>query len=243
MINFTSLLTTIKSASLAAKIGFGVSVITVIAGGTAGTIAIINASQPQKEPETVASSSSTDNSLSNREDAKTEDPTTNDQKTEQTDNEQKPTTNNSQTTTPKPNNSTSSKQSNDNSSIPKPNTSVTQPNQPSQPAQPTKKPDYNLNDKYVASYVTLAFSKQDENGEWYVAEEKRFFGVTKFTGSTADLYIAVMPQYIEYAKAHGYPTDGGGMGAIGLTWDDAVRDGIALDEAKCAQYRLSCGRW
>lgn len=70
MINFTSILTTIKSASLAAKIGFSVSVIAVIAGGTAGTIAIINANQPQKEPETAASSSSTNNSLSNREDAK-----------------------------------------------------------------------------------------------------------------------------------------------------------------------------
>lgn len=75
-----------------------------------------------------------------------------------------------------------------------------------------------------------------------MAEQKQFFGVAKFTGSTADLDLAVMPQYIAYAEAHGYPY-GGGMDAMGLTWEDAVRNGTALDEAKCAQYGLSCGRW
>lgn len=110
------------------------------------------------------------------------------------------------------------------------------------PKLKTKKPDYNLNDRYVAGYITLAFSKQDETGEWYVAEEKQFFGITKFTGSSADLITAVMPQYIAYAKARGYPY-GGGMGAISITWEDAIQNGTALDEAKCTQYGLSCGRW
>lgn len=40
---------------------------------------------------------------------------------------------------------------------------------------PPKNPDNNLNDRYVAGYATLAFSKQDETGEWYVAEKTIFW--------------------------------------------------------------------
>ncbi len=236
MINFTSILTTIKGMNLAVKIGIGASAVAVVAGGTAGTVTIINANQP-KESGIVASNSNTDNSPSTQEDTKPEETKTEDQKAEQTDNEQKPTASNSQATTEKPNSnsSSSSNQSNNNSSTSKPNTSTSQP---SQPSQPTQKPDYNLNDRYVAGYATLAFSKQDETGEWYVAEEKQFFGITKFTGSSADLITAVMPQYISYAKAHDYPY-GGGMGAISITWEDAIQNGTALNEAKCTQYGLS----
>ena len=42
MINFTSILTTIKGMNLAVKIGIGASAVAVVAGGTAGTVTIIN---------------------------------------------------------------------------------------------------------------------------------------------------------------------------------------------------------
>ena len=47
MISFTSIITTIKGLSLATKVGLGVGAVAVVAGGTAGTVAIINANKPQ----------------------------------------------------------------------------------------------------------------------------------------------------------------------------------------------------
>ena len=49
MISFTSILTTIKGLSLATKVGLGVGAVAVVAGGAAGTVAIINANKPHEE--------------------------------------------------------------------------------------------------------------------------------------------------------------------------------------------------
>lgn len=242
MISLTSVLTAIKGTSLATKISLGLSATVIVTGGITGTVIIINVSHSQNATTETANdvpSPKQDNEQTTGIQEPAENKTESNQSI--TNHETASSSNNSQTTTPKPSNSSASNnsQTSSNPSTSKPTPSTTQP---SQPSQPTKKPDYNLNDRYVAGHVKMAFSKQDEAGEWYIAEEKQFFGVTKFTGPSADLYTAVMPQYIAYAEAHSYPHDGG-MGAMGLTWEDAIRDGTALDETKCAQYELSCGRW
>lgn len=102
--------------------------------------------------------------------------------------------------------------------------------------------DYNLNDQFVAGYVELALNTLDEAGECVASGTKSFFGVTKFTGSTDDLRLAVWSQYVTYVETNGYTLDCGGLGASQMTWDEAVAQGIALDEAKCAEYGLSCDR-
>ncbi len=174
MINFTSILTTIKGASLATKISLGVGAVAIVVSGTAVIVTLINANQP-KEPEIVADNSNTDNSLPEQEDAEAEETKTEDQKTEPTGNNQKPATNNSQATAKPSNNSpTSSNQSSSTSFSSKPSTSTTQPSQPSQPTQPTKKPDYNLNDRYVAGSSTYAFYTYDGGaGQCSLAEKNR----------------------------------------------------------------------
>lgn len=258
MISFTSILTTIKGASLAAKIGLGVGAVAVVAGGTAGTVAIINANKPHEETQIVASNPNDDNSPSEQKDTQigeTGEAEDDNNKTEQTANDNKPTTNNSQTTTQKPNNSSTSNNQSNNSSSSKPSAPTTQPSQPSQPSapsqpsqptQPDKKPDYNLNDKYVVGSRTYAFNTYDQNtGECKLAEEKSFFGVAKFQGQYSDLWTGShYGQYVAYAKSKGYDLDHcGGMGSALMSWQDAISQGVALDEAKCAQYGLSCGRW
>lgn len=258
MISFTSIITAIKGASLAAKVGLGVGAVVVVAGGTAGTVAIINANQPHEETQIVANNPDDDNSPSERKDTQigeTGEAEDDNNKTEQTPNDDKPTTNNSQTTTQKPNNSSASNNQSSNASSSKSSTPTTQPSQPSQPStpsqpsqptQPTKKPDYNLNDKYVAGSRTYAFNTYDQNtGECKLAEEKSFFGVAKFQGTITDLWAAHYPQYMAYAKSKGYDAMEHcfGMGSAPMSWQDAISQGIALDEAKCAQYGLSCGRW
>lgn len=114
-----------------------------------------------------------------------------------------------------------------------------------QPTQPAKKPDYNLNDRYVVDNRSYQFWTLDGNGQCVVAEEKSFFGVAKFTGQGDDLWTATMgKQYMNYANSKGYNTmDCLGMGSAPTTWEAVVNAGLALDEAKCAQYGLSCGRW
>ena len=244
--------------SLATKVGLGVGVVAVVAGGTAGTVAIINANKPHEETQIVAGNSNDDNSLSEQKDTQigeTGEVEDDNNKTEQTAEGNKPTTNNSQTTTQKPNNSSTSNNQSNNSSSSKPSTPTTQPSQPSQPsaptqpsqpAQPTKKPDYNLNDRYVVGSSTYAFYTYDDaTSQCSLAEEKSFFGIAKFAGTSNDLWSGSHnSQYAAYAKSKGYDTAHcGGMGAAIMSWQDAISQGIALDEAKCAQYGLSCGRW
>ncbi len=122
-----------------------------------------------------------------------------------------------------------------------------QPNptpQPSKPAEPSRRPDYNLNDKYVVGnygYVFYIFNASTQ--QCSVAEEKSFFAVVKFSGGN-ELFSATYPQYRAYAESKGYDLDHcGGMGSAPVTWEAVVEAGLALDEAKCAQYGLSCGRW
>ncbi len=256
MISFTSIITAIKGASLAAKVGLGVGAVAVVAGGTAGTVVIINANRPHEETQIVANNSNDDNSPSEQKDTQigeTGEAEDDNNESEQTD-DNKSTTNGSQITTQKPNSSSVSNNQSNNSSSSKLSTPTTQPSQPSQPSapsqpsqptQPTKKPDYNLNDKYMAGTKSYLFWILDENGQCAVAEEKSFFGVAKFTGQGDDLWNATMGrQYMNYASSKGYNTmDCLGMGSAPITWEAVVSAGLALDEAKCAQYSLSCGRW
>jgi len=260
MISFTSILTAIKGASLASKVGLGIGVVAVVAGGTAGTVAIINTNKPHEETPIVADSQNDDNSPSEQDDTQigeAGEPEDDNNKSEQVADDKKPTANNSQTATQKPANSASSSdgQSTNSSSAHKPSTPTAQPSQPSQPSapsqpsqptQPAKKPDYNLNDKYVAGSTTYAFYTYDSGaGQCSLAEEKSFFGVAKFTGTSNDLWAGSHgDQYVAYANSKGYDTAHcGGMGAAAMSWQDAISRGIALDEAKCTQYGLSCGRW
>lgn len=258
MISFTSIITAIKGASLVAKVGLGVGAVAVVAGGTAGTVAIINANQPHEETQTITNNSNDDNSPSDQKDTQigeageSED---DNNKTEQTADDNKSTANNPQATTQKPNNNAASNNQSNNSSPSKPSAPTTQPSQPSQPSapsqpsqptQPTKKPDYNLNDRYVVGSSTYAFYTYDDTtSQCSLAEEKSFFGIAKFAGTSNDLWSGSHSgQYAAYAKSKGYDTAHcGGMGAAMMSWEEAVSQGIALDEAKCSQYGLSCGRW
>ncbi len=258
MISFTSVITAIKGAGLATKVGLSIGAVAVIAGGAVGTVAIINANQPHEEAQTITNNSNDDNSPSDQKDTQigeageSED---DNNKTEQTADDNKSTANNPQATTQKPNNNAASNNQSNNSSPSKPSAPTTQPSQPSQPSapsqpsqptQPIKKPDYNLNDKYVVGSSTYAFNIYDQNtGECKLAEEKSFFGVAKFQGTITDLWAAHYPQYMAYAKSKGYDAMEHcfGMGSAPITWEAVVSAGLALDEAKCAQYGLSCGRW
>ena len=258
MINFTSILTTIKSLSLATKVGICVGAVAVVAGGTAGTVAIINANRTHEETQIVANNPDDDNSPSEQEDTQigeAGEPEDDNNEGEQVADDKKPTTNNTQVTTQKPSNSSASNnQSSSTSSASKPSAPAARPSQPSQPSapsqpsqptQPAKKPDYNLNDKYVAGTRSYPFWILDENGQCSVAEERSFFGIAKFTGQGDDLWSATLgQQYMNYANSKGYNTmDCLGMGSAPTTWEAVINAGLALDEAKCAQYGLSCGRW
>ncbi len=259
MISLTSILAAVKGASLATKVGLGVGTVAVVAGGAAGTVAIINANKPHEETQIVAGNSNDDNYLSEQDNTQIGEAggsKDDNNESEQVPNDNKPTTNNSQTTPQKPNNSSASNnQSSSTSSSSKPSTPTTQPSrpsqpsaptQPSQPAQPTKKPDYNLNDRYVVGSSTYAFYTYDDTtSQCSLAEEKSFFGIAKFAGTSNDLWSGShSSQYAAYAKSKGYDTAHcGGMGAAIMSWQDAISQGLALDEAKCAQHSLSCGRW
>lgn len=241
MISFTSIITAIKGLSLAAKVGIGVGTVAVVAGGTAGTVAIINANQPHEETQIVASNPNDNNSLSEqkgtqiRETGEAED---DNNKTEQAAEGNKPTVNNSQTTTQKPNNSSASNnQPSNTSSSSKPSTSTTQPSQPSQPStpsqpsqptQPTKKPDYNLNDNYVMAFCMVAISGNTVN---FQAVGKSAEVATNACVAKA---ISNARTYSEYANM----SDSDIMSEI-------LGGGYAgqLTEVLCSQYGLSCGRW
>jgi outer membrane biosynthesis protein TonB len=258
MISFTSILTAIKSASLAAKVGLSVGAVAVVAGGAAGTVTIINANKAHEETQIVANSPNDDSSPSEQEDTQigeTGESKDGNNKSEQVPSDNKPTTNNSQTTAQEPNSGSASNSQSNNSPSSKPSTPTTQPSQssqpsapsqPSQPTQPAKKPDYNLNDRYVVGSSAYAFYTYDDTtSQCSLAEEKSFFGIAKFAGTSNDLWSGSHSgQYAAYAKSKGYDTAHcGGMGAAIMSWQDAISQGLALDEAKCAQYSLSCGRW
>ena len=261
MISFTSIITTIKGLSLATKVGLGIGAVAVVAGGTAGTVAIINANKAREETQIVAGNSNDDNYLSEQDNTQigeTGEPGDDNNEGEQAVDNKKPaiTNNKPQATTQKPSNgSASNNQSSNTSSTSKPSTPTTQPSQPSQPAtpsqpsqpaQPIKKPDYNLNDRYVVGSSTYAFYAYDDTtSQCSLVEEKSFFGIAKFADTSNDLWSGSHSgQYAAYAKTKGYDTAHcGGMGAAMMSWEEAISRGIALDEAKCAQYGLSCGRW
>lgn len=265
MISLSSILTAIKGATLATKIGLCVAATAVVVGGTAGTVAIINyaSNRTTEEQQVVSNNPNDDNSPIDEkktEAGETGEAEDDDEKTEQVADDKQANSNISSGSqnTQKPSNNTSSKPSNNTSSS-KPATqpskpsqpaSPSQPSQPTQPSKPTepvKRPDYNLNDKYVAGYETYPFyiydaSKPDFQ-QCVLVEEKSYFAVTKFTGSTGALMGATMPKALEYARSKGYATECWGAGAGQMSWQDAISQGIALDEVKCAQYGLSCGRW
>lgn len=262
MISLTSILAAVKGASLATKVGLSVGVVAIVAGGTAGTVAIINANKAYEETQIVADSPNDDNSPSEQKDTQIgetgESKDGNNEGEQVVDNKKPAATNNKpQATTQKPANSASSNNSQptNGSSASKPSIPAAQPSQPiqpstpsqpSQPTQPTRKPDYNLNDRYVVGSSTYAFYTYDDTtSQCSLAEEKSFFGIAKFAGTSNDLWSGShSSQYAAYAKSKGYDTAHcGGMGAAMMSWEEAISRGIALDEAKCAQYGLSCGRW
>lgn len=264
MISFTSIITAIKGASIATKIGLGIGATAIVAGGAVGAVMIINnASHRTAEEQQIVSEKQDEGKLSSdqndtqnegtgasKDDTKSDDQATNDKRSDNANGNsqsasQKPTANSS--TSSKPNNTGSSSSSKPSTPAPTQPTEPAQPNQPSQPTQPTKKPDYNLNDRYVAGYETYPFYTYDPNGpdlqQCTKVEEKSFFAVVKFSGG-GELFRATCPKYLEYAKSKGYNTyECLGMGSAPTTWEAVVEAGLALDEAKCQQYGLSCGRW
>lgn len=258
MISLTSILTVIKGATLATKIGLGIAATAVVAGGTVGTVAIISHASNKTTEEQKVVSNNTHDDNSPTDEKKTEAGETgeseyDDEKTEQVAND-KQTNNNvssSSQNIQKPSNNTSSSKPTAQPTKPSQSTSPSQPSQPTQPTQPSKptepvkRPDYNLNDKYMAGSRSYPFWVLDENGQCSIAEEKSFFGIAKFTGKGDDLWNATMgQQYFNYANSKGYNVkDCLGMGSAPVTWEAVVSAGLALDEAKCAQYGLSCGRW
>lgn len=101
--------------------------------------------------------------------------------------------------------------------------------------------DYNLNDRYVID--NFGFPMYEDDGTYSnTIEVKYFIGIEKFDGSSCCGLPDAIPKAEQYAKAHGYVT-GDGVGCIPVTWGDVVSQGKALDESKCAQYGLDCGRW
>lgn len=190
MISLTSIITAIKGASIATKIGLSVGAVVVVVGGTVGTVMIINNTNKTPENQQIASEDQNDdNSPSEQNSTQNEDtgePEDDKDKTDQNNqpvDESKPNdtniNNGSQATTQKPNSNTSNQSTSNNYSASKPsNSTPAQPSQPSQPTQPAKKPDYNLNDKYVAGYYTYPIFTYDPNGpdlqKCKVVEEKAF---------------------------------------------------------------------
>lgn len=242
MISFTSILTAIKGASLAAKVGLSVGAVAVVAGGAAGTVAIINANKAHEETQIVADSPNDDNSPSKQEDTQigeTGESEDDNNESEQTSNNNKSTTNNTQVTTQKPNSNanSSNSQSTNSSSASKPSTPTTQPSQPSQPsvpsqpsqpAQPTQKPDYNLNDNYIIAFCMVAISGNTAN----------FQAVGKSSEAATNACVA---KAVSSARSHSE--------YAGMSDNDIMAEILGggysgqLTEALCSQYGLSCGRW
>lgn len=243
MISLTSILAAVKGASLTAKVGLSVGAVAVVVGGTAGTIAIINANKTHEETQIVADSPNDDNSPSEQEDTQigeTGEPEDDNNEGEQAVDNKKPaiTNNKPQATTQKPSNgSASNNQSSNTSSTSKPSTPTTQPSQPSQPAtpsqpsqptQPTQKPDYNLNDNYIIAFCVAIISGNTAN----------FQAVGKSSEAATNACVA---KAVSSARSHSE--------YAGMSDNDIMAEILGggytgqLTEALCSQYGLSCGRW
>lgn len=115
------------------------------------------------------------------------------------------------------------------------------------PEQPAQKPDYNLNDRYLASKREWIYNDCDKEG-WPEIGRHTFVTVVKYKGTILDLLNAQDVQVKAYRDKMGYPNGSemcGGIGGVETagTWEEAQANGVALDETKCKQYGLSCGRW
>ncbi len=245
----------IKGLSLPVKIAAGViSGGIVIAGATTATVVTIhnntqsnsnnNVSQSEqsattktedgqdKEPELAET---TEKDTAGEESADAADKQTSSSSSNQPESSKKidkasTTTNNSASTTNVSNSSHDTSTSTSNATN---NTSTT----------PAKKPDYNLNDRYVAGYVEYVVNSKLEGDECKAIDTVSFLGIAKYRNGYSDLWDATRAQYDQYIKTHGYNLECGGLGFANMTWEEVVARGIALDEAKCASYGLSCGRW
>ena len=242
MLNLAPLLTAIKSASLAAKIGICVGSATIVAGGATGTIMLINhTTNNVPEEQQIVSDNSDDEPRIDSETIEPEksednDDDDDDKKHEQTSDDKKDSTNTHSQDTQKSNKTDSSQSS-----------------QPSKPTEPVKKPDYNLNDKYYIHVgVNHGFYNKcwqtigdyndtwDLNGkefkEWndkvYTSECRgqnvsfEIWGIGHNSAQARDdMFNRLYKQYPHY---HFY----GGYG-----------QNQELSETNCKKYSLSCGRW
>ena len=229
-----TIITVISELSLKAKIILGVVAVALVGGGTTAAVIIANNSAQDDKAVLVVEEDV---------DKVTEEDTGNDSenKTEDKQPEKKqetPNTNNDQTSAPASTPSTSSTSST--SSSPSTSSTSSTPTVPETPqAPPTPSADYNLNDKYIYQYIAVPFYTDDTYTT--VAEEKYFFGIERFAGYTPSCGT-IYSQVLEYAQRMGY-VSGHGCGAVPLTWESAVANGTAVDEAVCARFGLSCGRW
>ena len=223
-----TIITVISELSLKAKIISGVVAVALVGGGTTAAVIITNNSTQNDKAVLVVEENVdkvTEEDMGNDSEDKTEDKQP--EKKQET-----PNTNNDQTSAPASTHSTPSAPST-------PSTPST-PAVPETPqAPPTPSADYNLNDKYIYQYIAVPFYTDDTYTT--VAEEKYFFGIERFAGYTPSCG-AISSQVSEYAQRMGY-VSGNGCGAAPLTWESAVANGTAVDEAVCARFGLSCGRW
>lgn len=256
MVNFNSILTTIKNLSLTTKVGLGVGIIAIVVGSVAGIVVVANNTSKTSEiPQNIVANSDDDNSPSEPAKAELEEngeSKDDNKKTEQEASTTKPATNTnnvSQSATQKPSSNTSTStnqsQSSNNSSAYSPSTSTTptvqptlptvrpsQPSQPStsttQPTEPEKKPDYNLNDNYAIAFCGGIISGQDVS----------FQVIDKSPDIAMNSCVAKI--YNEARKHSEYA----GMADEELS-NEVLGMGSAgpLDEDMCARNSLSCGRW
>ena len=246
----------IKSLSLPAKIIIAVTVGTVAIGGT--TVAIVAVNNSNSNQENNVESSSTvisDNSGNSNENSAENKGASSESKTdaEKTSGDETNTNNqsdhdgSSNSSQIKPTNSSGSSSANSSnvssSNANSSSSSNNSNNSTGSQSTPAAKPDYNLNDRYVAGQVEYAVNTKLENDKCVVTKEVSFFAVAKYKHGYADLWDATYPQYQKYIAENGFSQECGGLGFAYMSWEETVAQGLALDEAKCAQYGLSCGRW
>ncbi len=269
MISFTSILTTIKGASLATKVGLGVGAVAIIAGGIAETVAIINASQPHEETQIVASSPNDDNSPSKQEDTQigeTGEAEDGNNKGEQVADDKKPTTTTNskpQTTTQKPsNNSISNNQPNNASLTPKPSAPVAQPSQPTQPStrpsQPTQPSKPSTTPSQPQQPVQPVQPSEPEkkpnynlNDNYAIAlcggivngQDVSFQVIDKSPDTAMNSCVAKI--YNEARKHSEYASMSDEELSNEVLSNEVLSMGSAgpLDEDMCTRNSLSCGRW
>lgn len=167
---------------------------------------------------------------------------------------------------------TSENQDDNNSSQPPVEPQPTADPEPEMTCSDLKNCDFNLNDQYVIETDTFNFySLPDgvnlcdykEPEVFYldvtpIAETRTFYQIGNFTGSGGSNVphaeptrtLSTYAQADNYAAANGLISfhDGWGCGGMGdiirdWTWQEMIDKGFALDEAKCATWGLSCGRW